>query len=249
MDYITSQGINAVIFSLIAFDTTDYSAKTHDELIAYIVDNMTGKGWALAGDTADVDLTAMAIQALAPYAADEKVNAAIDSGLEFLAESLDENARYANGSESTSQVLIALAALGIDPLTDSRFIVDGITLIDALESYATENGYSHTLGGEENYMATEQAALALTAYELSKDGSSLYEMSAKAEPTEPENPDTPAQPGDSVKPGDCSGKPEDKNDPINPGTGVLVTGGMAVLISGAVMLVSKEKAQISKTIM
>ncbi|MFR2153532.1 MAG: hypothetical protein ACLS48_01565 [[Eubacterium] siraeum] len=170
MDYITSQGINAVIFSLIAFDTTDYSAKTHDELIAYIVDNMTGKGWALAGDTADVDLTAMAIQALAPYAADEKVNAAIDSGLEFLAESLDENARYANGSESTSQVLIALAALGIDPLTDSRFIVDGITLIDALESYATENGYSHTLGGEENYMATEQAALALTAYELSKDG-------------------------------------------------------------------------------
>ena len=94
------------------------------------------------------ELTAMAIQALAPYAADEKVNAAIDSGLEFLAESLDENARYANGSESTSQVIIALAALGIDPLTDSRFIVDGITLIDALESYATENGYSHTLGGE-----------------------------------------------------------------------------------------------------
>ena len=86
-----------------------------------------------------------------------------------------------------------------------------------------------------------QAALALTAYELSKDGSSLYEMSAKAEPTEPENPDTPAQPGDSVKPGDCSGKPEDKNDPINPGTGVLVTGGMAVLISGAVMLISKKK--------
>ena len=90
-------------------------------------------------------------------------------------------------------------------------------------------------------MATEQAALALTAYELSKDGSSLYEMSAKAEPTEPENPDTPAQPGDSVKPGDCSGKPEDKNAPINPGTGVLVTGGMAVLISGAVMLISKKK--------
>ena len=36
-------------------------------------------------------------------------------------------------------------------------------------------------------------------------------------------------------------KPEDKNDPINPGTGVLVTGGMAVLISGAVMLISKKK--------
>lgn len=238
MDYITAQGINAAIFALIAFDTTDYNAVTHDELITYIVDNMTGKGWALAGDAADVDLTAMAIQALAPYAADEKVNAAIDSGLEFLAESLDENARYANGSESTSQVLIALAALGIDPLTDSRFIVDGITLIDALESYAVGNGYSHTLGGEVNYMATEQAALALTAFNLSKEDSSLYEMSAKAEPADP---DKPVNPGDSVKPGDCSGKPDDKNNPINPGTGVLVTGGMAVLISGAVMLASKKK--------
>lgn len=251
MDYITSQSINAAIFALIAFDTTDYSAKTHDELIAYILDNMTGKGWALAGDTANVDLTAMALQALAPYAADEKVKTSIDSGLEFLAESLDENARYANVSESTSQVLIALAALGIDPLTDSRFIVDGITLIDSLESYATENGYSHTLGGEENYMATEQAALALTAYELYKDGSSLYDMSVKNEPAipdEPVNPDEPVTPGDSsgtpdepILPGDSSGKPDDKNDPISPDTGVLVTGGMAVLISGAVMLVSKKK--------
>ena len=245
MDYITSQGMNAAIFALIAFDTTDYSAKTHDDLIAYILDNMTGKGWALAGDTADVDLTAMAIQALAPYSDDDKVSAAIDSGLEFLSESLDENARYANGSESTSQVLIALAALGIDPLTDSRFIVDGITLIDALESYSTGNGYSHVLGGEENYMATEQAALALTAYELSKNGSSLYNMSVKNEPAAPDEPvnpgDSSGTPDEPILPGDSSGKPDDKNNPVNPGTGVLVTGGMAVLISGAVMLVSKKK--------
>lgn len=312
MDYITSQGINAAIFALIAFDTTDYSANTHDELIDYILDNMTGKGWALAGDTADVDLTAMALQALAPYAADEKVKTAIDSGLEFLSESLDENARYANGSESTSQVIIALAALGIDPLTDSRFIVDGITLIDALESYATESGYSHVLGGEENYMATEQATLALTAYELYKDGSSLYDMNVKAVPkNEPETPDKPTPddpekpdeptPGDSTDepekpdgptPGDSTDKPEkpdvptpgdstdepekpdeptpgdstdepekpdvptpgDSTDkpeipdkpgkpdkPVSPDTGVMLTGGMALLLSGAAMLLSKKK--------
>ena len=76
-------------------------------------------------------------------------------------------------------------------------------------------------------------------------------MSVKNEPAtpdEPANPDEPVTPGNSsgtpdepILPGDCSGKPEDKNDPINPGTGVLVTGGMAVLISGAVMLVSKKK--------
>ncbi len=298
MDYITSQGINAAIFALIAFDTTDYSAKTHDELIAYITDNMTGKGWALAGDAADVDLTAMALQALAPYAANEKVKSAIDSGLEFLSESLDENARYANGSESTSQVLIALAALGVDPITDSRFTVDGITLIDALESYATESGYSHVLGGEENYMATEQATLALTAYKLYKDGSSLYNMNVTAvpkdepgtpdEPTpgdstdKPEKPDEPTPgdstdkpekpdeptPGDSTDkpekpdeptPGDSTDKPEKPDEPSEPGkpdepdkpgnpdkpvspdTGVVLTGGMALLLSGAAMLLSKKK--------
>lgn len=243
MDYITSQGINAAAYALIAFDTTDYNATVHDELIAYILDNMTGKGWALAGDTADVDITAMAIQALAPYKTDDKVKAAIDSGLEFLSEALDKNAGYANGSESTSQVIIALAALGIDPMTDSRFIVDGITLIDALESYGAENGYSHTIGGEVNYMATEQAALALTAYELSKNSSSLYDMSVKNEPSaddNPENPDTPAIPGESLTPGDSSGVPEDDN-PVSPDTGVLVTGGMAALLSGAIMLVSKKK--------
>ena len=283
MDYITSQGINAAIFALIAFDTTDYSAKTHDELIAYITDNMTGKGWALAGDAADVDLTAMALQALAPYAANEKVKSAINSGLEFLSESLDENARYANGSESTSQVLIALAALGIDPITDLRFTVDGITLIDALESYATESGYSHVLGGEENYMATEQATLALTAYKLYKDGSSLYNMNVKAVPKEepgtpddptpgdstdkPEKPDEPT-PGDSTDkpekpdeptPGDSTDKPEKPDEPsepakpnepgkpgnsdkpVSPDTGVVLTGGMALLLSGAAMLLSKKK--------
>ena len=298
MDYITSQGINAAIFALIAFDTTDYSAKTHDELIAYITDNMTGNGWALAGDAADVDLTAMALQALAPYAANEKVKSAINSGLEFLSESLDENARYVNGSESTSQVLIALAALGIDPITDSRFTVDGITLIDALESYATESGYSHVLGGEENYMATEQATLALTAYKLYKDGSSLYNMNVKAVPKEepgtpddptpgdstdkPEKPDEPTPgdstdkpekpdeptPGDSTDkpekpdeptPGDSTDKPEKPDEPSEPGkpdepgkpgnpdkpvspdTGVVLTGGMALLLSGAAMLLSKKK--------
>ena len=120
-----------------------------------------------------------------------------------------------------------------------------VTLIDALESYATGNGYSHVLGGEENYMATEQAALALTAYELSKNGSSLYDMSANNEPVTPDEPvnpgDSSGKPDEPILPGDSSGKPDDKNNPVSPDTGVLVTGGMAVLISGAVMLVSKKK--------
>lgn len=234
MEYIEKQGINAAIYALIAFDCTDYDAYIHDELIEYILANMTGGGWALAGDTADVDVTAMAIQALAPYIDDEEVSTAVESGLLFLSDSLDENCGYGS-CESTSQTLIALAALGIDPISDERFIVDGITLTDALEVYAAESGYKHIVDGEENLMATEQAALALTAYGLSKDGSSLYDLSAQTG-----TGDKPL-PGGIVNPGDSSGTPTDKDDTENPDTGVALTGGMTVLLSGIAMLISGKK--------
>ena len=234
MEYIEKQGINAAIYALIAFDCTDYDAYIHDELIEYILSNMTGGGWALAGDTADVDVTAMAIQALAPYIDDEKVSTAVESGLTFLSDSLDENCGYSS-CESISQTLIALAAMGIDPLTDERFIVDGITLTDALEAYATESGYKHIIDGEENLMATEQAALALTAYELSKNGSSLYDLS-----TQTDTGDKPLPDG-IVNPGDSSGTPTDKDYPENPDSGVALTGGVTVLLSGIAMLISGKK--------
>ena len=234
MEYIEKQGINAAIYALIAFDCTDYDAYIRDELIEYILSNMTGGGWALAGDTADVDVTAMAIQALAPYIDDEKVSTAVESGLTFLSDSLDENCGYSS-CESISQTLIALAAMGIDPLTDERFIVDGITLTDALETYATESGYKHIIDGEENLMATEQAALALTAYELSKNGSSLYDLSTKTDTGDKPLPDG------IVNPGDSSGTPTDKDDPENPDSGVALTGGVTVLLSGIAMLISGKK--------
>lgn len=234
MEYIEKQGINAAIYALIAFDCTDYEAYIHDELIEYILANMTGGGWALAGDTADVDVTAMAIQALAPYIDDEEVSTAVESGLLFLSDSLDENCGYGS-CESTSQTLIALAALGIDPISDERFIADGITLTDALEVYAAESGYKHIVDGEENLMATEQAALALTAYGLSKNGSSLYDLSVQVG-----TGDNPL-PGGIVNPGGSSGTPTDKDDTENPDTGVALTGGMTVLLSGIAMLISGKK--------
>ena len=179
-DFVTKQGINGVIFALIALDCTDYETDMRDEYVDYLVNNMTGGGWALAGDKADPDVTAMALQALAPYCDSEKVKTSVDAALDTLSGMLDENCRFKSGCEGTAQAIIAICSLGINPGEDARFIKDGITLIDALNSYYGESGFCHVLGGEENMMATEQAFMALTALNRLADGkSALYDMEVK----------------------------------------------------------------------
>ncbi len=179
-DFVTKQGINGVIFALIALDCTDYETDMRDEYVDYLVNNMTGGGWALAGDKADPDVTAMALQALDPYCDSEKVKTSVDTALDTLSGMLDENCRFKSGCEGTAQTIIALCSLGINPEEDARFIKDGITLIDALNSYYGESGFFHVLGGEENMMATEQAFMALTALNrLAYGKSALYDMEVK----------------------------------------------------------------------
>ena len=74
---------------------------------------------------------------------------------------------------------MALTALGIDPTTDSRFVKNGSTVLDALAGfYVTGGGFQHTAGGERNGMATEQGYYALAAYYRFVNGqTSLYDMS------------------------------------------------------------------------
>ena len=80
--------------------------------------------------------------------------------------------------ESTAQIIVALTALGINPETDSRFVKNGNSAVDALCSYAINGGgFKHTLDGILDNMATEQGYYALTAYFRFLDGStSLYDM-------------------------------------------------------------------------
>ncbi|WP_044665442.1 hypothetical protein [Syntrophaceticus schinkii] len=77
--------------------------------------------------------------------------------------------------ESTGQVLVALCALGIDPLTDQRFIKGGNTVIDGIMKYRRPDGgfiHSYTYDEENlsakpdqsNSIASEQTLYALTAY-------------------------------------------------------------------------------------
>lgn len=116
----------------------------------------------------DADLSAMAIQALAPYRDREEVRACIDRILKHLSDRQKEDGTFEGygfrTSESVSQVILALATLGIRPEGDGRFIKNGITLTDALFSFRTDSGFKHLLKDEGvNAIATEQAFLALNA--------------------------------------------------------------------------------------
>ena len=187
--YVTKQGINGAIWALIALDTYRYpissdegitNPTTREKLIDEILSaQCPDGGWAFDGDISDPDMTGMALQALAPYRFyDSDIKQAVDEGVERLEYFLTaENGELQLSPESCAQIIVALCSLGIDPCSDDRFIVNNKTVIDRLEPYSVSNGFSHTLGGEYNQMATEQAFYALTAYRRFCDGkTSLYDM-------------------------------------------------------------------------
>ena len=158
---------------------------TREKLIGVILDaQLTDGGWNLSADKADPDMTAMAIQALAPYyKTNETVKAAVDKALDVLSGLQQGDGGFGSwgtiNSESCAQVIVALTALGIDPTADSRFIKNGLTVLDALAGfYVTGGGFRHTAGGERNGMATEQGYYALAAYYRFVNAQTrLYDMS------------------------------------------------------------------------
>ena len=188
MAYVQTQGINGPIFTLIALDSHNYPTMgdvTREKLIQVILDaQLNDGGWDLSAENADTDMTAMAIQALAPYyKTNETVKAAVDKALEALSALQRNDGGFGSwgtvNSESCAQVIVALTALGIDPTADSRFVKNGHTVLDALAGfYVTGGGFRHTAGGERNGMATEQGYYALAAYYRYLDGQTrLYDMS------------------------------------------------------------------------
>ena len=238
MDYIQTQGINGPIWALIALDSHNYPTSgdvTREKLIQAILDaQLPGGGWNLSGNDADPDMTAMAIQSLAPYYKEnEAVKAAVDKALDVLSELQLATGGFGSwgteNSESCAQVIVALTALGIDPAKDSRFIKNGLTILDALASYYVDGGgFRHIASGDRDGMATEQGYYALAAYYRFINGQTrLYDMSdvtikANDQPVQPTDPTTPGTPAT----GD--------NQPV-----MLWFG--SVLISGAAILLLAQK--------
>ena len=187
MDYVQTQGINGPIFTLIALDSHNYPTMgdvTREKLIQVILDaQLTDGGWTLSGNDADPDMTAMAIQSLAPYyKTNETVKAAVDKALEALSALQRNDGGFGSwgtvNSESCAQVIVALTALGIDPTADSRFVKNDLTVLDALASfYVTGGGFKHVADKGRDGMATEQGYYALAAYyRFANTQTRLYDM-------------------------------------------------------------------------
>ena len=183
--------INGLVMGLLALNSRNYTSDTSWLVQAVLEQQNKDGSWRASADTkpvGDVDMTAMALQALAPYHKDggnETVNTAVEKALNWL------SGKYRSGydsSESCAQVVIALSALNLDANTDARFTktVEGKTLSvlgNLLQYRVAENGgFKHQFADKAvNEMATEQALCAMAAYaRFTEKANALYDMTDAA---------------------------------------------------------------------
>lgn len=183
--------INGLVMGLLALNSRNYTSDTSWLVQAILGQQNADGSWSASADTkpaSDVDMTAMALQALAPYYKDggnETVNTAVEKALSWL------SGKYQSGydsSESCAQVVIALSALNLDANTDARFTktVEGKTLSvlgNLLQYRVAENGgFKHQFADKAvNEMATEQALCAMAAYaRFTEKANALYDMTDAA---------------------------------------------------------------------
>lgn len=180
--------INGLVFGLLALNSGNYTQDSYWLVQAILTQQNEDGSWSSSADTkpvGDVDMTAMALQALAPYCnegGDTTVNAAVDKALQWL------SAKYKNtgytSAESCAQVVVALSALQLNANSDSSFVktVDGAptsVLGDLLRYYLGEGqGFKHAASGNTaDQKATEQALYAMAAYErYCRRTKALYDM-------------------------------------------------------------------------
>jgi len=160
------QGINGWIWGLIALDSMRYPVpdgafNTRDDIIVEIIrQQLKDGGFALTGANSDVDISAMALQALAPYYGENKpytytqkakgsevtktVKQIVDETIIRLSSVQTKDGDFfswgTENVESTVQTVVALCSLGIDPQADERFIKNGKTMLDGIMKYRMPDG-------------------------------------------------------------------------------------------------------------
>ena len=173
---VGKQGLNGWIFALLTLDTMGYktpegAAFDRERIISEIISAQNSDGgFSLSKGESDIDITAMALQALSVYYNDfsrDDVRKSVDKAVEYLSVKQGSDGSFGN-AEADAQVIIALCDLGIDPDTDSRFLKD-LDLLTALLSYQnSDGGFAHEKGGESDELSSGQALCALAAAERSK---------------------------------------------------------------------------------
>lgn len=190
-DALSLQGSNALIFALLALKSSSVQSPdpqfSPNSLMSELLEYQKMDGGFGLDDTneeSNVDITAMALSALAAYPELDGVPAATDLAVNYLSSVQLDNGGFRSGqmeesSEASAQVIIGLSALGIDAETDERFArIDG-TVVDALMRFRNADGsFTHVLSEtSSDRMSTEQALRALTALWWMRQGlGSIYEL-------------------------------------------------------------------------
>ncbi|QXM05254.1 PQQ-binding-like beta-propeller repeat protein [Crassaminicella indica] len=184
------QGMNAAIWGLIALDAANaeipLDAKhTRESFIKYILSNMSGEGWSWGGgDTADVDMTGMALCALAPYKDRLDVKVAGNRAIKWLSKNQSEDGRFGTWgnytSESCSQAIMGLTAWGIDP-QGPEFTKRYGNAVTGLLSYHCQDGMFIHIDTKDPSFATPQGLQALAAlldFSKNKCSTIFYKINA-----------------------------------------------------------------------
>lgn len=173
-------GIMSYIYGLIMLDCGAYHGSiTRNDVINQILSLQSSDGgWGLMQNS-DVDVTAMAIQALARYYKHSDVKSAVNKALNYLSQRQQSSGSFKSygteNAESTAQVLLALNTMKINYKTDTRFIKNGNTVYDGLMQFRKSNGgFSHTLSGDTNQIATVQSLYSLISLWRYENGKSSF---------------------------------------------------------------------------
>ena len=167
---------NCPIWGLIALDCQNAEIPsdavwTREKLIDLILSYQTAEGGfgLIDNKTSSIDMTGMALQALAPYKNQENVKPAFDKALKHFKENMTPNAGFTDAGKENSctvaQVLTALTAAGIDPLDkENGFTVENKNIVSNLHTYKGEQGFLWQAGLKPDVMATQQVTYAMEAY-------------------------------------------------------------------------------------
>ena len=208
-------------YVLAAYNQGDYGTDSYEQaLLEKILASQAADGsWTEYDDS--IQTTANMIMGLSFYRDQAKVQTAISKAVAYLSSQQEADGTfdpYGSGSDADAcaNVVMALAAAGINPDTDSRFIQNGSSALDGLLLFALDDnsGFGYKSNETLNAYATEEGFRALIAasqvmaagrayniYDFSgtpvspawETGSTTPDV-----PTAPTNPEEPTTPDDTI---------------------------------------------------
>ena len=188
------------------YNSDEYENKLVNELLAAQQEDGSWNEYGI------IDTTANVIAGLSFYMDREDVVTAINKAVTYLSKQQEQTGTYNGGygvnSNSTAMVIVGLAAAGVNPDTDYRFVKNGNSLLDGLLSFALSDnsGFGYTDNSKINSSATEQSFRALiAAAQVMKTGKAynVYDFSSNqvspARATGKASSETPTSPtGDDI---------------------------------------------------